>query len=106
MISGARNHHRKKIFGPRNRHYDSAYILDPEIFILRQFLAPEIVILGQFLALEIVKNTNLVTNMVFLVKENIDKSSVNIWSIIGLLKKYDSLFDLLLQHLSIHVDAA
>ena len=42
-ISGARNHHRMMISGPRNRHYDSAYILGPEIFILRWFLAPEIV---------------------------------------------------------------
>ena len=31
------------ISGPRNRHYDSAYILGPEIFDMRLFLAPEIV---------------------------------------------------------------
>ena len=29
----ARNHHRMMISGPRNCHYDSAYILGPEIFI-------------------------------------------------------------------------
>ena len=34
-ISGAKNHHRMMISGPRNGHYDSAYILGPEIFILR-----------------------------------------------------------------------
>ena len=39
--------YRMMISGPKNRHYDSAYILGPEIFILRWFLAPKIVQIAQ-----------------------------------------------------------
>ena len=46
------NHHIMMSSGPRNRQYDSAYILGPDIFILRWFLAPEIVQKSWFLAPE------------------------------------------------------